>query len=60
METWIVMAMMSSLGSAVYAIFKISKLMFKTNESIYWTYYNRKYGFKASTLLKYLGIILVL
>lgn len=60
MGTWIVMAMMSSLGYAVYAIFKISKWIFKSNESNYWTYYNRKYGFKATGLLKYLGIILVL
>ena len=60
MGTWIVMAMMSSLGYAVYAIFKISKWIFKRNESKYWTYYNRKYGFKVTGLLKYLGIILVL
>ncbi len=58
--TWIVMAMMSSLGYAVCSIFKISKWIFKTNESNYWTYYNRKYGFKATRLLKYLGIILVI
>lgn len=59
MGTWIVMAMMSSLGYAAFSIFKIAKLIFKTNESNYWIYYNRKYGFKATGLLKYLGIVLV-
>ena len=60
MGTWIIMALMSSIGYAVVAIFKIVKVIFKDKESEYWTYYNRKYGFKATGLLKYLGIIMVL
>lgn len=57
--TWIVIAMMSSLGYAVFAIVKTAKLIFKADESNYWVYYNRKYGFKATRLLKYLGITLI-
>ncbi len=58
--SWFGMAVMSTLGCVVLAMFKISKWIFKSNKSKYWFYYNRIHGSYASGLLKYLGILLVL
>lgn len=58
-DAWVVIAMMFSLGFATYIIFKISRLLFKDDADRYWIYYNRKYGFNASIILKYLSILLI-
>ena len=57
MGTWIGMAMISTLGYSVFVLFKIVKWTFKSKETDYWVYYNRKYGFKATGFLKYVGIL---
>lgn len=58
--TWILIGMLSALGCTIFAIFKIVKWVFKSKELDYWNYYNRKYGYRASRLLKYLGIFVII
>lgn len=60
MGTWFALGLFSSFGVSIYLIIKIMKLVLKENVNYYWIYYNRKYGFNASKLLKYLCILLIL
>jgi len=57
MGTWIGMAMISTLGYSIFVLFKLAQWIFKSKEPDYWIYYNRKYGFKATNFLKFVGIL---
>jgi len=58
--TWLGMGLISTLGYSILMIFLIVKLLFKIDEAEYWTYYNRKYGLNAASILKFLGVISIL
>ncbi|RJE72764.1 hypothetical protein [Reichenbachiella sp. MSK19-1] len=59
--TWFVIGIFSALGISTSIYILIVRLAKKKLASEYWRYYNLKYGFNASKLLKYLaiGILLV-
>lgn len=60
MGTWIVISMMLSLAIAVITMILLVKRIKKGEDEKYWKYYNLKYGFNATGVLKYLSILIIL
>ncbi len=58
--TWIVISIILSMATSFVIIAVLVKRIKKEEEGEYWKYYNLKYGFNATWILKYLSIIIVL
>lgn len=58
--TWFVISLILSMATSFVLIVTIVKRIKKDEEREYWKYYNLKYGFNATWILKYLSIIIVL
>ncbi len=60
MGTWLVISMIFSLTTSFVILILIVNKIKKDQAQNYWRYYNLKYGFNASVLLKYLSIFIIL